>query len=308
MIIANLIDVVENIVGADGSVSPITYRGGKTTSNRVYVIPNFKKSKNQQQVLLNKIETGLRQDPKTALLNITKDAKSHLIKLGSFSVFVKPFSNFNPKRVEDKQIQTLFDIFNNLDNTVGSPFKVKIGKKTYEIDLQKNASNTIQKGTRIQGRETKSDIVIKTENLGDIYISLKGDTPQQWSGASDFVNEQEVKTFVGKIISKSIKSGWCQRITNDTLIKKSIYGKNYGARTFGPENINHILIGENIEYNEIPNKDYVEITALKTYDNGDNVINSQHPHMQSSKDSKRNDFGFSNLRISIWRGSKGTLI
>jgi hypothetical protein len=308
MIIATLISVVKNIVGADGNVSPISYSGGKTTSKMVYVIPDFKKSKMQHQVLMNKIEMGLIQDPNTSSLTISRNDRENKIKLGSFSVFIKPFSNFNPKRVEEKQIQTLFKIFNNLDNSVGSPFKIKIGKKIYEIDLQKNGSNIIKKSTTIQGRETKSDFTIKTENLGDVYVSLKGDSSQQWSGVSDFLGEQEVKTFVGKIISKPIKSGWCQKITDDTLIKKSVYGKNYGQRTFGPENVNHIIIGENIEYNQILNKDYVEITGLKTYDNGDNLIISDSPHIQSSKDSKRNDLGFSNLRISIWRGSKGTLI
>lgn len=304
MVIGTLISIMEKIVGNDGKVSPLSYRGGKSTSRRVYIIP---KSLDQHTNLMDKIENELKQNPSTSSLKIDKDVRKNLITLGTFSIFVKPYSNFNPKRVEDKQIQTLFKIFNNLDNSVGSPFKIKIGKKIYEIDLQKNGTNTITKGTRIDGRETKSDIIIKTENSGDIYISLKGNTSHQWSGVSDFVKENDVKNFATNLILKKNKFGWCLKLTDNDLIKKSLYGKEYGSK-FGPENVNHIMIGENIEYEQISNKDYAEISSIRTYDNGDIPIQSDFPHIQSSRDSKRNDLGFKNLRITIWRGSKGTTI
>lgn len=36
--------------------------------------------------------------------------------------------------------------------------------------------------------------------------------------------------------------------------------------------------------------------------------NDDHPHIQSSNDSGRNDLGFAKTRITIWPGRKGTII
>lgn len=312
MVIGTLIDIIEKIVGDDGVVSPIKYRGGKTTSNTVYVIPNFKKSTTQNDILMKKIEVGLRNDSTTSSLSIQILNRENKIKIGSFFIFIKPYSKFDPKRVERKQIKTLYEIFNHLDNAQGSPFKIKIGKKTYEIDLQKHKLATIQEVKAIGGRERKSDAIIRTENEGNIYISLKGNTSQQWSGVSEFKDDLEIQNFQvvlhrRKFQNKSIHNV-CKRISQLELTNKTLYGKDYSSGSFGYDNVNHIIIGEDIKFYNVSGKDFTVIKGLRTYDNGDRVMSKDYPHIQSSNDSKRNDLGFPKTRITVWRGIKGTVI
>lgn len=312
MVIGTLISIIEKIVGNDGIVSPIKYRGGKTTSNTVYVIPNFKKSTTQHVVLMQKIEVGLRNHSTTHPLSIQTLNRENKIKIGSFFIFIKPYSKFNPKRVQQKQIKTLFGIFNHLDNIEGSPFKIKIGKKTYEIDLQKHGLGTINEVKTIGGKERKSDMIIKTENAGDVYISLKGNTSQQWSGVSEFKLDLEIQNFQvllhrRQFQNKSIHNV-CKPISQLELVNKVLYGKDYSSGSFGYDNVNHIIRGENIKFYNIPGKNLTIIKGLRIYDNGDRVMMKEYPHIQSSNDSKRNDLGFPKTRITVWPGRKGTVI
>ena len=199
--------------------------------------------------------------------------------------------------VEDRQVNKINDIIWKLYNSANS-ITFKIGNNTYTISNYNK--NTIK---QIGGSGNKADVVISTDT-GNIYISLKGNTHQQWGGTSDFADDTSVKTFIEKL--KQIKQKYPNdkkeyyMDINDELIKKSMYGKDFNQSGAGSiNNVDHILLGERITMS-MDNT----ITANKTYNRG--VICSPRPTILSRNtgpgDGNRSDFGISNTRIVIWPG------
>jgi len=199
--------------------------------------------------------------------------------------------------VEDRQVRKINDIIWKLYESPG-PTSFKIGNKTYTITNFNQ--NTVR---QIGSKGDKTDCVIATDS-GNVYISLKGDTHQQWSGVSDFANDPIVDNFANKL--KQIKSqnpnskDEYHMSISDDLILKSVYGKDFNSILPGSENnVDHILIGEGITINRTG-----EITANKTYNRGD--IPSPRPHIVSRNtgpgDKNRSDLGIVNTRVLIWPG------
>jgi hypothetical protein len=201
--------------------------------------------------------------------------------------------------VEDRQVKKINDIIWKLYESPG-PTSFTIGNKTYTI-------TNFNQGTvrQIGSKGDKTDCVIATDS-GNVYISLKGNTYQQWSGVSDFANDPIVDNFANKL--KQIKSqnpnskDEYHMSISDDLILKSVYGKDFNSTLSGSENnVDHILIGEGITIDTTGT-----ITANKTYNRGD--IPSPRPHIVSRNtgpgDKNRSDLGIANTRVLIWSGTR----
>jgi hypothetical protein len=166
---------------------------------------------------------------------------------------------------------------------------------------------------QVGGSGDKADIKIKTLNEGDVYISLKGNTQLQWGGVSYFKENKTVKEF-GDILIERMKGGKpihgvSKKINNDVdLIRKSLYGIDYGKPSFGLNNVNHIIKGERLSY-EKKNGVMVLTTNKVIYNSGETqtLQTNDYPYIQSSNDRSRNDLGFANTRITIWPGKKGSV-
>jgi len=199
--------------------------------------------------------------------------------------------------VEDRQVRKINDIIWKLYESPG-PTTFKIGNKTYTISNFNQ--NTVK---QVGSSGNKTDCVISTDT-GNVYVSLKGNTHQQWGGVSDFSNDSSVTTFVDKL--KQIKTQnpndkkEYYMAISDELIQKSMYGKNFSSSGPGSENnVDHILVGEGITLSTGN-----EITANKTYNRGD--ISEPRPTITSRNtgvgDKNRSDFGIPNTRVLIWPG------
>jgi|DEB0MinimDraft_6_1074348.scaffolds.fasta_scaffold72060_2 hypothetical protein len=303
MYIGTLIADLKNISGNDGKVHDVGYKdfksGRLSTSNRAYVVPNYKTQGNSNQKLLKKIENGL----KLKYPNLNISTSENLIKVDNLSVFVKPYSVFDPNRVEKLQVKKLLQILFDLANEKGNPFYVKIGNKEYKIDIDRYGNDIIQS---IGTKGDKADIILKTSNFGDVFISLKGNETLQWAGVSDLLNQQEVEDFKDIMEQRSVQgksvTGISRKIVDNKLIKKSLYGKDYeSANTpFGVNNVNHIIKGEDITYSNGSIR-----TNKIIYNNGELPTGTDSPYIQSNSSSGRNDLGFNNVRVTIWPGSRG---
>lgn len=199
--------------------------------------------------------------------------------------------------VEDRQVKKIDDILFKLYLSAG-PTTFKIGGEIYTISNYNQ--NTVK---QVGSSGDKTDVVIST-NTGNVYISLKGDTHQQWGGTSDFADDISVKTFVQKLKqikqqNPNDKKEYYMDISDD-LIKKSMYGKEFNeSGSSSSNNVDHILVGERITMS-MDNT----ITANKTYNKG--FICSPRPTILSRNtgpsDKNRSDFGIQNTRIIIWPG------
>lgn len=274
---------------------------------RIWVIPNTNYSANDIIEDIFNTLTKLYPNQK-----IKKEASNQKIinisgtRNGRITISPDGISNFthiyvrNPatkSTVEDRQVRKINDIIWKLYESPG-PTTFKIGNKTYTISNFNQ--NTIK---QIGSSGNKSDCVISTDS-GNVYVSLKGNTYQQWSGVSDFPNDASVKTFVSKLSqikqqNPNDKNEYYMDISED-LIKKAMYGKDFNTVGPGsPNNIDHILIGEGITINQNN-----EIIANKTYNRGD--IPDVRPKIISRNsgagDKNRSDMGIPNTRILIWPG------
>lgn len=212
----------------------------------------------------------------------------------------------DPKAVQRNQISKIKKIFYELyESSSSSGFSVKIGKSTYTFSSY--TSTTIQELPFVKSSdrtETKADCIIKTDG-GDIFISLKGNTFQQWGGMSGFSDYQEVTSFVEEFkqyqINNKTTQPWpCSRVIKDkTLYNQSVYGKDYGGPR-GKENVDHIIIGERIGIRA--ERNIHVLTADKIYDNGDKVDSIYEPHLYIRFDSIRNDLSISKARALMWPG------
>lgn len=274
---------------------------------RIWVIPNTNYSANDIIEDIFNTLTKLYPNQK-----IKKEASNQKIinisgtRNGRITISPDGISNFthiyvrNPatkSTVEDGQVRKINDIIWKLYESPG-PTTFKIGNKTYTISNFNQ--NTIK---QIGSSGNKSDCVISTDS-GNVYVSLKGNSYQQWSGVSDFPNDTSVKTFVSKLSqikqqNPNDKNEYYMDISED-LIKKAMYGKDFNTVGPGsPNNIDHILIGEGITINQNN-----EIVANKTYNRGD--LPDVRPKIISRNtgagDKNRSDMGIPNTRILIWPG------
>lgn len=276
---------------------------------RVWVIPN---DRNLASDIMNDIVSKLTQLYPNQ--KITREpSNSDLIKIsgtrnGRITISPNGISNFThiyvrdpatKSTVEDRQVRKLNNIIWKLYESPG-PTYFTIGNKTYTITNFNQ--NTVR---QIGSKGDKTDCVIATDS-GNVYISLKGNTHQQWSGVSDFAGDPIVDNFANKL--KQIKSqnpnskDEYYMSISDELIRKSVYGKDFNSILPGSENnVDHILIGEGITIDTNSNN---TITANITYNRGD--IPLPRPHIVSRNtgpgDRNRSDLGIANTRVVIWPG------
>jgi len=231
---------------------------------------------------------------KNGRISISADGKTQF----SYIYFKDPVEK---STIEDRQVNKLDNIISKLYNSATiKPIKFKIGNKPYTISNYNQ--NTVK---QVGSSGDKTDVIISTDT-GNVYISLKGNTYQQWGGVSNFPDDVSVVTFIDKL--KQIKQKnpdnkkeYYMNIINDELIKKSMYGKNFNINGPGSiDNVDHILVGEQIIISGNI------ITATHTYDRGS--ICTPRPTILSRNtgagDKNRSDFGIKNTRILIWSGRR----
>lgn len=277
---------------------------------RVWVIPI---DGNSPSVIMNDIENQLKKSfpnyiikkegPNQKNIDISGTRNGRIVvssngRTNFTHIYVRDPAS-KPK-VEDIQVKKINDLIWDLYKSSG-PITFKIGNKTYKISNYNE--NTIR---QIGKKGDKTDVVISTDT-GNVYISLKGSSYQQWGGASDFANDPSVKKFVNelkkiKAQNPSDRSEYHMDISDD-LIKKSVYGRDFNITNSGSENnVDHVLVGSTISMSGTGN----EITAIKTYDRGE--IPDPRPKLISRNtgpgDKNRSDFGIPNTRILIWPGSR----
>lgn len=310
--IGSLIDLVKKILNNNGYKDKynaenmkMSYNSngvGRTTSTTIWVAPIYggrKNTKDADDKLFSGIKKILSERIEmiyTGNYNFNQDDK---LKVGNFFIFVKKPLQVDPLAKQKEQIKS---IINNLNEAYAKSkgntniIKIKIDKDVYDILY---SSNTVQ------SKETsdKCDVIIKTVS-GDIFISLKDKSHLQWSGISDFKDDAEVTKFVDDVKTQKKFDGFSRKVSDTELCKKSMYGKDYSTSAVkGVNNVNYIISGD-ISFEPDRNGVY-ELKAKAIYSNGQLPTNSGYPHLNTSFDSRRNDMGISNTRITIWPGKKG---
>lgn len=193
--------------------------------------------------------------------------------------------------VEDIQVKKIVNIFEGIYYSA-QPIQFKIENNSYTISNY-NLKTVLQVGSK----GDKVDCIISTDT-GNIFISLKGDKSQQWSGMSDFSSDLEVTAFVNSLKqiyqnNPNDNNEYYREINNDELVLKAIYGKDYSLNgTSSQNNIDYLIVGKdiNIGFNN-------SITASSIYKRGKMI--TPRPILLRRNDLKRNDFGLPNSRLII---------
>lgn len=180
-------------------------------------------------------------------------------RFGKLNIELKLY--FDVNRTQNSQINKIKEYLKSIYDKQGSGGSInfKLNDDSYTIDLSSGVgldSFVIDIGS--VESEGRGDLKIITTQ-GPVIISLKGQTYRQFSGVSEFLNFEEVETFLTKLLNKKgSKSGCYSKLSNSELIRKSMYG----------DNVNYIFIGA-ITLNEN------NISAqVKVYKNGEIVENA----------------------------------
>jgi len=292
------------------------------TGNRVIVVStddtDLDKLKSNIHQLL---ETELVKDKARQLRHRVKDTSTDQfreIQINSSLVvrIIKKVSD--PKRVQREQIAKIRKLLSDAHiSEGGEEFVLNINGQKYKIKYKEDTILELPFVSDENKTEATADCVIKTSTNTSVYLSLKGNTSQQWSGISKFNNNQypEVVDFINDL--KALKQNdptdnkeYYREIKNETLRKKGTYGIDYsfGASIRSTNNVNHILVGETIELKK-QNSEYTLTTNKKIFNSGDDITDEDYkPYIISRNDSSRNDGGVSRTRILIFRGKRGELL
>jgi hypothetical protein len=199
--------------------------------------------------------------------------------------------------IEDYNLKLLNDNIQKL-NKIQGDIDIKVGNTIYKSIIKAKT----QKGF------PKSDFnLIDKDGKEVVFISHKkaNKTPSakdfiRWSGFTDYNHHPDVKLFNYNIINHLImhnltgiprKSKLIFPIKDDLLIKKLIYGKNYGD-TFEKDNVTIICQGL-IELVHI-NKNLYELKSQHTLYNGDIPEGDYYPYLTSTYRKDRKMFGINN--------------
>lgn len=156
-------------------------------------------------------------------------------------------------KVEDYNLRLLSEkIQTRIEQNNGEPINIIVGGTTYY--------NII--GAATQPKTPKADFFLFDQDSNPkIFISHKksgGSEPSagdfiRWSGFTRYENEPEVEEFVLKLKKFLVDKGlvgmpnttkFIAPIKDENLIRKLIYGPEYGSNSYGPENVNIITQGE----------------------------------------------------------------
>lgn len=313
MIIGTLIDDLKRIVGSQ-EVKNVSYdptnvnKWAYSTSFTAKVVPTaitYNVSDISDKIIdeLTNLVDNTTGQPKYSSVTQDPNKSNRIVVDNRFFVLIKDTSKYNPLRVQNLQINKLNSIFSELDEQLESPFTLSIGGNDYVIDTAFNGGKILVSPSA----KAKSDVILLTQNAGSVYISLKANSFQQWSGLSDFKDNALVKNFVESVNLQKQKTGWSRKVADPLLVNKFVYGKNYGG-SFGEDNVNHVIIGNpgRISYRLVSGK--ALLTATQIYTNGETVANNIYPHFSTINSSDRSDFSVSNVRFYVWNGIKGKLI
>ncbi len=210
------------------------------------------------------------------------------------------FSNrYNPYGREQGQIQSLDSLFKDKLNN-DKFLRLTVGDRVVEAF-----------GLRKSPEGVKSDLEILGENEQPIaWISLKhGTEPKhfgQWSGITEFSLHPEVKGFADQIKSKVVNQGetYPKKITygtkiNDQKLKsQACFGKDYGSKQRGINNVDLILQGQPV-IEKSSNNTY-KITADRMWINGNIPSENYEPILIVRFASDRSNYGIPGARISIY--------
>lgn len=220
---------------------------------------------------------------------------------GTFKIILKPKrgAGLNAEFVEINSLNKQLNDIKEKENCF--VIKIKLLNKIYEVsDVAKT------KGT------PKSDFHFHNEKHQPvIHISHKKGSSakhfQQYGGISELLDNKTVKYFVKKVKSfldfKNFKEYpensdnrcW-MRITDNNLIKKSIYGINWNTSNFNENNVQIICQG-NIRL-EKQNDIYI-IKANHIIENPKIPEGDYYPYLVARR-GDRNDAGISKCRICIY--------
>lgn len=224
----------------------------------------------------------------------------------TYLIYVKCLK-FNSFKTEDAQIQNISDaILNGLNdassNSTGAYVYLKFGSESqdefYITGIQK------------VGGKNKADIMFTTTSGNNIYVSLKGDAYRQWGGLSDFSSDKDVIKFaeaVDKAIAAGINPPFAKSISNNELILKAIYGKDYVKntnQTYGINNVNYVIIGSRLKIIRRSGGGF-KFDDCKVYKSG-TIIGK--PYLSATLDSSstpRSDFGISRMRLVMYPSDFG---
>lgn len=288
------------------------------TGNRVIVVST---SDVDLDVLKSNIhcllEIELVKDKKTKTRHRVSDASTDKFKQIKINdkVVVRILKRItDPKRVQREQIKQIKKLLSNAYlNEGGEEFTLNINGKKYGIAYNENTVIELPFVSDEDKTEATADCLINTTS-GQIFISLKGNTSQQWSGISKFNTQEypDVVDFIKDLIeikklNPNDNKEYHREIKNDLLKKRGVYGIDYYLPTSpkGANNVNHILIGETITLSKQTNE-YVLKTNKNIFNSGEDLIGEDYkPYIISRNDSMRNDGGVSKTRILIFRGKRG---
>jgi hypothetical protein len=156
-------------------------------------------------------------------------------KFGKISIEHKLY--FDVNRTENSQINKIKEHLKSIYNNQGSGGNInfKLNDDPYTINLNSGESlDSFVINISKSESEGRGDLKLITTN-GPIIISLKGQTYRQFSGINEFLNDDEVKNFLTKLLNKTGDKSHCfSKITNPELIRRSMYGNN----------VNYIFIGD----------------------------------------------------------------
>lgn len=292
------------------------------TGNRVIVVSiddtDLDKLKSNIHQLL---ETELVKDKKRQLRHKVTDTSTDQFRELQInnSLVVRIIKRvFDPKRVQREQITKIKKLLSDAYIAEGGEeFVLNINGKKYKIRYEENTVLELPFVSDENKTEATADCVIKTCTNTSVYISLKGNTSQQWSGISKFNNIEypEIVNFINDL--KTVKQNdpsdnkeYYREIKSEVIRKKGTFGIDYsfGSSIRSANNVNHILVGETIELKK-QNSEYVLTTNMKIFNSGDDITDEDYkPYIISRNDSSRNDGGVSRTRILIFRGKRGEIL
>ena len=203
--------------------------------------------------------------------------------------------------VEDVALGRLKEIVEKLVQENGGPITIKVNGVNYP-DI---VTVETQKGT------PKADFnMINSEGNPVVFIShkkasYKGASPDdfiRWGGFVEYKDHPEVKLYTEKLIEFLQKNNLTQippaskfikEIADNVLAQKLVYGRDYGSKTFGINNVTIAIQGD-IKLEKQDDGSY-NLTGEHYYYNGDIPTGDYRPVLAGSYRSDRNMFGIPGL-------------
>lgn len=208
----------------------------------------------------------------------------------------------SPSNVMHHESAAIDDLNSQITKLKGKDdhIKVKVGSKVHEITHAKKVPGT-----------PKSDFLLHDKNGDHIHLSHKAGSSvkdfQQFGGTTEHADHPAVKKLVNHIKKKYGGDGKSMPGTvatkldrsnpeHEDLLHKSAFGKDYGSKTRGINNVHAIVQGKvNLEKGS---HGHYEIKATNVYKNG--KLPSKVQGMVSARYmANRKNHGLNNIRTGV---------